>query len=132
VHGANRLASNSLLEALVFADRAARALMTERAGARSRSTSFAAGPLDWECDATCDGIRNAMRRVMSDDVGVRRSETSLQEAERVLAELVATTPAPAWRTRNQLLVARLITGAALGRRESRGGHARVDFPEHAA
>ena len=55
----------------------------------------------------------------------------MQEAERVLAELVATTPAAAWRTRNQLLVARLITRAALGRRESRGGHARVDFPEHA-
>lgn len=130
VHGANRLASNSLLEALVFADRAARALMTERGGVRSLSPTFAAGLVDWECDAAFEGVRNTMRHIMSDDVGIRRSETSLQEAERVLAELVATTPVSAWRTRNQLLVARLITRAALGRRESRGGHARVDFPEH--
>jgi L-aspartate oxidase len=132
VHGANRLASNSLLEALVFADRAARALSTEHGGVRSLSSSFAAGAVDWESDAPCEGIRNAMRRVMSDDVGVRRSEASLQEAERILAELVETTPQAAWRTQHQLLVARLITRAALGRRESRGGHARVDYPEHAA
>jgi succinate dehydrogenase/fumarate reductase flavoprotein subunit len=68
---------------------------------------------------------------MSDDVGVRRSEVSLLRAEGALAELVATTPESAWRTRNQLLVALLITGAALQRRESRGGHSRVDFPERA-
>jgi L-aspartate oxidase len=64
-------------------------------------------------------------------VGVQRSEESLLRAGQALAALVATTPESAWRTRNQLLVAELIARAALGRRESRGGHARVDFPERA-
>jgi L-aspartate oxidase len=131
VHGANRLASNSLLEALVFADRAARALAAERAGVRGRAPSCAAEPADSECDAGCETVRSTMRHVMSDDVGVRRSEVSLLRAENALTRLVARTPESAWRTRNQLLVAQLITRAALQRRESRGGHSRVDFPERA-
>jgi len=131
VHGANRLASNSLLEALVFADRAARALAAERGKVRRYSPSFAAGSPDSNDDAACETIRSTMRCVMSEDVGVQRSETSLLRAERALAELAEVTPASAWRTRNQLLVAQLITRAALQRRESRGGHARVDFPDHA-
>jgi L-aspartate oxidase len=131
VHGANRLGSNSLLEALVFADRAARALAAQRGSVRSVPSAFAAGLPDANDDAAYEAVRSTMRRVMSEDVGVRRSETSLERAERVLADLTVTTPESAWRTRNQLLVAQLITRAALRRRESRGGHARVDFPEHA-
>ena len=138
VHGANRLASNSLLEAMVFADRAARAVAAERGAARRSSRTFATAPAGEagagagaDDDAAYETVRGTMRRVMSHDVGVRRSEASLLRAERVLAELVAATPVSAWRTRNQLLVAELITRAALGRRESRGGHARVDFPDHA-
>jgi L-aspartate oxidase len=131
VHGANRLASNSLLEALVFADRAARALATARDGAPRYWPSSAGGALDSSDDAACESIRAAMRRVMSEEVGVRRSEASLLRAELALAELAAATPESAWRTRNQLLVARIITGAALRRRESRGGHSRVDFPDRA-
>jgi L-aspartate oxidase len=129
VHGANRLASNSLLEALVFADRAARALAAERGATRWSPHSFAADPVDVNADAAYETVRSTMRRVMSEDVGVQRSEASLLRAARALAGLAATTPGSAWRTRNQLLVARIITHAALRRRESRGGHARVDFPE---
>ena len=131
VHGANRLASNSLLEALVFADRAARAVAAERGSVPWHAPWVATGPLDSSHDAACERVRSTMRRVMSDDVGVHRSEASLLRAERALVALAATTPASAWRTRNQLLVAQLITRAALRRRESRGGHARLDFPEHA-
>jgi L-aspartate oxidase len=129
VHGANRLASNSLLEALVFADRAARAVAGERTGPLR--------PLDaerWDAleqpdgDGVDEGTRRAMREVMTDHVGVQRSEASLARAERALAALARGVPRATWRTRNQLLVARRIAAAARRRRESRGGHARVDYP----
>ena len=136
VHGANRLASNSLLEALVFADRVARALAGEcdtvagrgvgpsRPAPSGETADLAGG----DGDAGCEEIRNEMRRVMTTDVGLERSEASLLGAVQALGRMAAATPRSAWRTRNQLLVARLIAAAALRRRESRGGHARVDFP----
>jgi aspartate oxidase len=65
---------------------------------------------------------------MTADVGLQRSESSLLHAERELDRLTGETPAEAWRTHNQLLVARLITDAARRRRESRGGHRRTDYP----
>jgi aspartate oxidase len=135
VHGANRLASNSLLEALVFADRAARALATEpmphRLAANVAASGVATGS---SADARCSAQRAELRRIMSLHVGVQRSETSLLQAEQALADLSVATPPTAWRTMNQLLVARLIAAAARRRRESRGGHVRVDFPRtrHAA
>ncbi len=66
--------------------------------------------------------------MMTADVGVQRSEASLLHAEQALDRLTRETPAAAWRTQNQLLVARLITQAARRRRESRGGHRRLDYP----
>jgi aspartate oxidase len=129
VHGANRLASNSLLEGLVFADRAGRAL------ARAlRSTSgelpLKPGTLVEEsgADDQCEEIRSAMRQLMTADVGLQRSEASLLHAEQELARLTRATPPDAWRTHNQLMVATLITSAARRRRESRGGHRRTDYP----
>lgn len=130
VHGANRLASNSLLEGLVFADRAGRAL------ARAlREEPLAAIPLpevsplpDSGADEGCEEIRREMRETMTADVGLHRTEASLLHAEQELARLTAAAPPEAWRTHNQLLVARLITTAARRRRESRGGHRRLDYP----
>jgi aspartate oxidase len=130
VHGANRLASNSLLEGLVFADRAGRAL-TEALGS-APAAPVVMGPAHHEpdsgADAECESIRQEMRNLMTADVGLQRSESSLLRAERELARLSGATPPPAWRTHNQLLVAGLITQAARGRRESRGGHRRTDYP----
>jgi L-aspartate oxidase len=132
VHGANRLASNSLLEGLVFADRAGRALAAElrdqTPGAGSDPAPEIALERDSGADAACEPIREDMRRVMTADVGLHRSERSLLHAEQELARLTDATPADAWRTRNQLLVAGLITTAARQRRESRGGHRRSDYP----
>jgi L-aspartate oxidase len=166
VHGANRLASNSLLEGLVFADRAGHALadesslpraergggtaerryggtaspeLVEGAGQRDgrtagQSTGGIAMPAESElqqetgADAECEGIRRAMRELMTTNVGVQRTEASLLLAEQELARLTRETPTAAWRTRNQLLVATLITQAARRRRESRGGHRRLDYP----
>jgi L-aspartate oxidase len=129
VHGANRLASNSLLEGLVFADRAGRALAEAlREPLRPGQLPSAEGQADSGADAGYEGVRREMRAVMTADVGLQRSETSLLHAERELERLTQATLPAAWRTRNQLLVAGLITRAARGRRESRGGHRRTDYP----
>jgi L-aspartate oxidase len=129
VHGANRLASNSLLEGLVFADRVGRSLARSlRTPAPQVSAPAAAGVADSGADAGSEAIRQEMRNLMTADVGVQRSEASLLHAERELERLTLATPPEAWRTHNQLLVAGLITQAARGRRESRGGHRRTDYP----
>jgi L-aspartate oxidase len=129
VHGANRLASNSLLEGLVFADRAARALA---AGRDRRRRGPSARPADTRFAGTADEGRDTsrreLRRVMTADVGIERSEASLVRAGRALGELADAAPREAWRTRNQIHVARLIVEAARRRRETRGGHARLDYP----
>jgi L-aspartate oxidase len=129
VHGANRLASNSLLEGLVFADRVARSLPPE-----GTPVPLAVHPVPGEgvpdvapTDVS-EAIRADMRAVLTADVGLQRSESSLLHAEEALAELTRRVPAGDWRTTNQLLVAALITRAARSRRESRGGHRRLDYP----
>ncbi len=127
VHGANRLASNSLLEGVVFADRVARAL-PEGAVHASAATVTGAGEPDTPTPPASEAIRREMRAAMTADVGVVRTEASLLRALRTLTELVERTPADDWRTHNQLLVATLITEAARRRRESLGGHRRGDFP----
>ena len=129
VHGANRLASNSLLEGLVFADRAGRALAAAlRSGSPAPLPGESGGDRDTGADAGCEEIRSRMRALMTADVGVQRSEASLLHAEQGLERLRGETPTGAWRTLNHLLVARLITQAARRRRESRGGHRRLDYP----
>jgi L-aspartate oxidase len=131
VHGANRLASNSLLEGLVFADRAGRSLMAAiRTAVPPAVLPDVHEQLDTNADAGAgaEEIRREMRGIMTADVGVQRTEASLLHAEEELERLTAATPADAWRTGNQLLVARLITQAARKRRESRGGHRRLDYP----
>ncbi|HVX88038.1 MAG TPA: L-aspartate oxidase, partial [Gemmatimonadales bacterium] len=133
VHGANRLASNSLLEGLVFADRAARALAASRAaapGLPSAPSSIAPAPQrpSAEADERATPTRRKMRLTMTAYVGLQRTEASLARAHQVLQELEEETPAAAWRTRHQLLVCRLIVRHATQHRESRGGHLRLDFP----
>jgi L-aspartate oxidase len=132
VHGANRLASNSLLEGLVFADRVAREVLREVSSDNVTSV-VRSGATDADAergghDAACAGIRRAMRELMTRCVGVVRTEETLLGAEQQLQELERGTPAAAWRTRRQLLVARLITASARRRRESIGGHRRADYP----
>jgi aspartate oxidase len=114
---------------LVFADRAGHALAAATATSAA-SEDLRDAPLREEtgADVGCESIRQTMRELMTAHVGVQRTEASLLHAELELARLTRETPAAAWRTHNQLLVATLITQAARRRRESRGGHRRLDFP----
>ena len=127
VHGANRLASNSLLEGLVFADRAARALVNASIDHPSTRPPHHPTP-DTDADDRAAPTRRKMRETMTAYVGLQRTEASLARAHQVLQELEEETPAAAWRTRHQLLVCRLIVRHATQHRESRGGHLRLDYP----
>jgi len=132
VHGANRLASNSLLETIVFAKRVVqRSLLKElkvneaSAEAISLSEPVAADapPLDL----------GALQSLMWDKVGIVRDGRSLAEAKAVLstwqASLTEPSDRPGHELANLLLCARLVTEGALMREESRGAHYRTDFPE---
>jgi L-aspartate oxidase len=132
VHGANRLASNSLLEALVFGARVAEDLRMSSPpplgrggqGVRALAAGFDHGlraPGDEELTA-------AVRKLMWEKVGLARDEAGLTAAATELERLAERYPAAAGEARNLLGIARLVTAAALARRESRGGHYRSDFP----
>ncbi len=124
LHGANRLASNGLLEALVFARLAADDISADlpRDGDMSTvSFAFAEGgsPVDEAAVAR-------LRRVMTDHVGVVRDGAGLRDALDEIARIARHAPGSAAMA-NMLATATLITAAALMRRESRGGHFRADF-----
>jgi L-aspartate oxidase len=141
LHGANRLASNSLLEGLVFGARAAIAMPQPPSAARLKADRVNAspeplvsGPQPAAASLDTAGVRDLMWRF----AGLFRTRAGLQEAvgqldrvyaierERVRAK---STDGDAWRHLNLVTVAKLIARAALRREESRGGHFREDFPE---
>ncbi|HST92904.1 MAG TPA: L-aspartate oxidase [Brevundimonas sp.] len=116
VHGANRLASNSLLEAAAFGRRTGRAAAAEEASPSRVRVPTAAPDLS-------DEQLQRLRATMSADVGVVRDRAGLMRALAVIDDLEQTA-GPAL----PLIAARLIAEAALARRESRGGHFRSDYP----
>jgi L-aspartate oxidase len=135
VHGANRLASNSLLEGLVFAERIAETIRTDLRTADGESVppprpDHAMVPTAALLDPA---VRTDIQRVMTTYAGVLRSEDGLAAAERELATLAGrTTTEPcvdAWEATNLHAVATAIVGAARARRETRGSHWRADFPD---
>lgn len=153
VHGANRLGTNSLLDLVVFGKYAGL-----RAAEYAQQADFAPLPDDpteytrqqFDLLRNGDGkenltdISNAMKKMMFDDVGVFRTEEGMQRAIDTLAELrerykhvrvqdtgkvFNTDLLNAWELGNLLELAEVVTFSALNRKESRGGHAREDFPK---
>jgi len=124
VHGANRLASNSLLEALVFARRVARDASSTLSAARAFAPNGTALPYSAEGDAEA---MSAIRARMFADVGIERDGNALLAAAFDLRALAA--GAASQRITDMATVGALIAQAAYERRESRGSHFRVDFPQ---
>lgn len=138
VHGANRLASNSLLEALVFSRRAARYISRNSGHAgQAKNAEFTWYEPCREESEQSFNYKNSLRELMWDKVGLFRSEKTLEEAVSQIDEWInfwhLDTYNPHVRElQNMLLISRMIAGAALHRRESRGCHFREDYPERSA
>jgi L-aspartate oxidase len=137
VHGANRLASNSLLESVVFAHRAAEAALRLRAEAPPpQAAEVAEGPPAVSVPgATREPARldERLREAMWDGAGLVRGASGLREA-RALAEGIRAgcegdRSVAAAGLRARALTARLVCDSALAREESRGSHLRDDFPD---
>lgn len=139
LHGSNRLASNSLLEGMIFGSAAGKGAS---AAALSMPDQYSASLLpEWETEKRSDedlnskDLRNSLASLMWRDVGITRSADSLQNAQDkvdfwsryvVDREFKAL---PGWELQNMLLVSQLMITSAIERRESRGVHYRSDFPE---
>jgi L-aspartate oxidase len=122
LHGANRLASNSLLEALVFGARAADDVKSAIAPSAGCGTPLV--PERFAVPPPPHVLRDAMTRL----VGVERDEQGMAEALGVIAQVErAGGSEPA--LLNMTAAAKLVAAAALTRRESRGGHYRTDYPQ---
>jgi L-aspartate oxidase len=140
LHGANRLASNSLLEGLVFGLRCGRNASNAALG---MSDSFTVPSVEWQHEREVPAgheqldipdLKNSLRSLMGRSVGIVRNETELSGACRQLdfwARYVCRrdlNETAGWELQNMLLTARAMAAAALERRESRGVHSRSDFP----
>lgn len=153
VHGANRLASNSLLEGMVFGPRVIEAIERGKDGpsetgamralARdpaSRPPEEAIGglavelPGDWKGDPGAvlpADTRDVLQRAMTANAGVLRDAGSLAAADGAVQQSLLQTEgdtAAAWEVRNLAWVGRALVTAALAREESRGNHTRTDYP----
>jgi L-aspartate oxidase len=126
VHGANRLASNSLLEGLVFAERIGADLATSLPGWQDPV------PDDRPPGLVSPEIRGELQQIMSGRAGVLRDGAGLRSAAADLGQLGARHPGPpcteAWEAANLHLVAAALVEAAARREETRGSHWRRDFP----
>ncbi|MFE5942092.1 L-aspartate oxidase [Streptomyces sp. NPDC056480] len=139
VHGANRLASNSLLEGLVFAERIADDII-------AAAPRVAGAPVPHATPVTLPlpvaGARTRIQRIMTAGAGVLRSEASLREAAEALDALHSDAVAggtddtkagepgvDSWETTNLLCVSRVLVAAARRREETRGCHWREDHPD---
>jgi L-aspartate oxidase len=127
VHGANRLASNSLLEGLVFAERVARDMIKiDRLARVPRKTSWSAPKL--KDRGAAQVASDEIKRIMWEYAGISRTAKGLRTCIELLDDIERRLPEGATEELNMVQTASLIADAALMRKESRGGHYRSDFP----
>jgi L-aspartate oxidase len=146
VHGANRLASNSLLDGLVFGRRVVEAILDGKVTAESSGAMTGvldlADDIEPEADRARvpheratdpDAVRAALQRVMSSDCGVVRDADGLQRARETLGGLARAGDFPAgiagYEVIDLLRVSRAIVASATERTESRGSHTRREYPD---
>ncbi len=138
VHGANRLASNSLLEGLVFGDRTARHIenclqvpLLNHSSLQHSSCSSTKTSLTAEQEAA---LIKKLKEIMLNKTGITRSENDLAEAKEFFKQNAPPDSwipqyRSGWELKNMFLAARLIVENSLARTESRGSHFRKDYPQ---
>ena len=140
VHGANRLASNSLLEGMVFAPRVVEAIAAGKTAADETGAMRSVANNDSHVVAdvtttpratgeTVEKARDRMQRAMTEGAGVLRSEESLRETAAVVRDASSADDAELVNLRT---IGLALLAAADARRESRGAHTRTDFPDPSA
>jgi len=138
IHGANRLASNSLLEGLVFGERTVRELNRYLAVAdpavRKVKLALTDEPREGNDPALVAQVRKELGRLMMDLCGIVRNGDDLDRAQQAISQLRASLAPPGLNMAelelfNLITVAEHIVASALFREESRGVHLRADFPE---
>ena len=129
VHGANRLASNSLLEGLVFGARAGEVMIEDNSRFKiqnSKLENMQSENLNLESGIST-AVKKRVKRVMWERVGILRDKNSLQRALKEFEQISESNLSVS--SRNFVTLAKLVAASALWREESRGGHFRTDFPE---
>ena len=132
VHGANRLASNSLLEGLVFGARAGEAAVADSSNfgiqiSKPADENLKSKIQNSKSDGISTSVKKRVKRVMWERVGILRDKDSLKRALKEFEQISNSNLSTS--SRNFVTLAKLVTVGALWREESRGGHFRNDFPE---
>jgi len=137
LHGANRLGSNSLLEGLVFGRLAGQAIATEEIDVASLKHPAIRYDIPHSDRSRLDAadVRNSLRSLMWRNVGITRKAQPLAEAQEIIRfwhryvmDKIFDTPV-GWECQNMLTVSLLMAHAAEQRKESRGVHYRMDYPQ---
>lgn len=139
LHGANRLGSNSLLECLVYGYRASREISRELRKMKNGLSPHSFKEIsknDRHCELDLEDVKNSLKSLMWRNVGIERDDKHLKEVVenidlwcKYIINNEFSTPL-GWEVQNMLTVARLISISASKRKESRGVHYRLDFPDN--